>query len=277
MNIVYFGTDVFLPCFDHLTRRHHVLALYTYHNDEDYFTEYTIVRRARALGIPVHYESITAEEIVRYVTEEGCQLFFIAEYDRIIPIPPELEGFRGINTHSSLLPQGRSYYPIEGAMERGLEVTGVTMHKLTARLDGGEILARRRVELAGLDSVDVYLRCAACAREMLEEILEDLEGAWSRGTPQTEKLPYWRRPAEELLTLTHGLTAAQAGDIFRRYNSLTQVELAGERYYVTALVTGRAPLPEPARQLAQERWLYAVSDGHLRLNVCRAPKKEDTP
>lgn len=277
MNIVYFGTDVFLPCFEDLARHHRVLALYTYHNDEDYFTEYAIVRRARVLGIPVHYESITEAEITRYVTEEGCGLFFIAEYNRIIPVPAGLEGFRGINTHSSLLPQGRSYYPIEGAMERGLVATGVTMHKLTARLDGGEILSQRRVELAGLDSVDVYLGCAACAREMLEEILADLEGAWSRGTPQAKKLPYWGRPAEELLTLTHGLTAAQAEAVFRRYNSLTQVELAGKRHYVTALVIGRAPLPEPARQLAEERWLYAVSDGHLRLNVCRALKKEDTP
>lgn len=277
MNIVYFGTDVFLPCFDYLTRRHNVLALYTYHNDEDYFTEYAIVRKARALGIPVRYGSITEGEITRYVTEEGCGLFFIAEYNRIIPIPPELEGFRGINTHSSLLPQGRSYYPIEGAMERGLAATGVTMHKLTARLDGGEILAQRRVELAGLDSVDVYLRCAACAREMLEEILADLEGAWSRGVPQTEKLPYWRRPAEELLTLDHRMTAAGAEEIFRRYNTLTQVELEGGLYYVTALVTGRAPLPEERCRLAEDRWLYAVSDGHLRLSVRPAPRKEDTP
>ena len=97
MNIVYFGTDVFLPCFEDLARHHRVLALYTYHNDEDYFTEYAIVRRARVLGIPVHYESITEAEITRYVTEEGCGLFFIAEYNRIIPVPAGLEGFRGIN------------------------------------------------------------------------------------------------------------------------------------------------------------------------------------
>ena len=55
MKIVYFGSDVFLSCFEYLLEKHQVLALYTYHNDEDYFTEYTIVQRARELGIPVHY------------------------------------------------------------------------------------------------------------------------------------------------------------------------------------------------------------------------------
>ena len=63
MKVVYFGSDVFLSCFEYFVEKHHVLALYTYHNDEDYFTEYAIVKRAGELGIPVHYEAISPEEI----------------------------------------------------------------------------------------------------------------------------------------------------------------------------------------------------------------------
>ena len=88
-------------------------------------------------------------------------------------------------------------------MERNLPSTGVTMHKLTACLDAGEILARREVPVTPeVDSVDIYLRCAAYAREMLAEILADLEGAWSRGVPQGERMPYWRRPARHPATIT---------------------------------------------------------------------------
>ena len=156
MKIVYFGTDVFLSCFEYFVRHHHIMALYTYHNGEDYFTEYAIVRRARELGIPVHYESVTEEEILRYM-EDGCGLFFLAEYNRLLPVPPG-SSFRGINVHSSLLPQGRSYYPIECAMERGLIATGVTLHKVTERLDGGEILAQRRIPVPPEeDSVDISM------------------------------------------------------------------------------------------------------------------------
>ena len=176
MKVVYFGSDVFLSCFEYFVEKHQVLALYTYHNDEDYFTEYAIVKRAEELGIPVHYEAISPEEIRRYFTEEGCELFFIAEYDRILTLPEELPAFRGINTHSSLLPQGRSYYPIEGAMERELSCTGVTMHKVAQRLDGGDVLAQHTIDItADTDSIDVYLQSAAWARATVEQLLEHLD------------------------------------------------------------------------------------------------------
>ena len=68
MKIVYFGSDVFLSCFEFLAEHHRVLALYTYHNEEDYFTEYAITRRAAERGIPIHYESISPEEIRRCFT-----------------------------------------------------------------------------------------------------------------------------------------------------------------------------------------------------------------
>ena len=268
MKIVYFGSDVFLSCFEYFLQNHQVLALYTYHNDEDYFTEYAIVQRARELGIPVHYESITPEKITRYFKEEGCDLFFIAEYDRILTLPADLPEFRGINTHSSLLPQGRSYYPIEGAMERELPRTGVTMHKVAQRLDGGDVLAQRTVEITDeVDSVDIYLRCAAYAREMVEDVTEHLDARWAAGRPQTEKHPYWKRPADELLTLHHGMSREEALDVFRRYNSMTQVELDGAWFYVTDVTAGSGPLYREVQYLSPARVLYRVRDGHLRLHV----------
>ena len=242
MKVVYFGSDVFLSCFEYFVEKHQVLALYTYHNDEDYFTEYAIVRRAGELGIPVHYEAISPEEIRRYFTEEGCELFFIAEYDRILTLPEELPAFRGINTHSSLLPQGRSYYPIEGAMERELSCTGVTMHKVAQRLDGGDVLAQHTIDItADTDSIDVYLQSAAWARATVEQLLEHFDDRWAAGRPQAEKHPYWKRPASELLTLHPEMSRAEALAIFRKYNSMTQVELGGAWFYVTAIGTGTAP------------------------------------
>jgi len=268
MKIVYFGSDVFLSCFEYFLQHHQIMALYTYHNDEDYFTEYAIVQRARERGIPVHYESITQEEITRYFTESGCELFFIAEYDRILKLPEDLPAFRGINTHSSLLPQGRSYYPIEGAMERDLPRTGVTMHKVAQRLDGGDILAQRTIDITEeMDSVDIYLRCASQAREMVEGVMEDLDARWAAGEPQTGQHPYWKRPADPLLTLCHGMSRKEALAVFRKYNSMTQVELEGAWFYVTDVTTGTGPLYCEVQHLSPTRVLYRVQDGHLRLHI----------
>ena len=267
MNIVYFGSDVFLPCFEYIAEHHNIMALYTYHNDEDYFTEFEITKRAKELGIPIHYEAVSPGKTKEYF-KNGCDLYFVAEYDRIIEIPEDLPDFRGINIHSSALPEGRSYYPIESAMNLGLKRTGVTIHKLKPLLDSGEIIAQRVFDITDdMDSVDVYLSCAAYAAEMTKTLLSDFEREWDNAKTQTVKLPYWKRPASEFMTITRSMTAEQAKEVFRRYNSLTEVEIGGARYYVKSLMTGKAKLYNDTVRVSENIWLYKVSNGHLRLNL----------
>ncbi len=268
MKVVYFGSDVFLSCFEYFLKEHEILALYTYHNDEDYFTEYSITALAKERGIPVHYEAITPEEIKRYFRDLGCEMLFVAEYNRIIPIPEDLPEFRGINTHSSLLPQGRSYYPIEAAMERGLSRTGVTMHKLAPKLDKGDIIIQRGFDITPeTDSVDIYLQCAKNASEMVKIIFGDIEKYWGEARPQAEKLPYWNRPERELMSLSHGMSRAEAAGIFRKYNAMTEAVIGGRRYFVTGLSAGLSPVYRDEIYLSPNRVLYRVSDGHLRLHI----------
>lgn len=268
MKIVYFGTDVFLSCFRYFAEYHEILALYTYHNDEDYFTEYRIVKEAESLGIPVHYEDISEETTCRYFEEEGCRLFFAAEYNRILPVPEKLESFRGINMHSSLLPVGRSYYPIEAAMERDLKETGITMHEIASRLDGGAVLDSSRVEIRpDMDSIDIYLLCAQGAERMIRRMMENFDEEWNaaRKQPEDRKYPYWKRPDKSKLTVTHQMTLKEARDCFRRYNQLAQVEISGRPYYIRALDTGTASVKEDVRAVREDMVLYRVQDGHLRL------------
>ena len=274
MDIVYFGSDVFLGCFTYLSERHHIRALYTYHNDEDYVTEFGIVKRAREMGIPVHYEAVSPEATRQYF-KDGCELYFVAEYNRIIEIPEDLDSFRGVNVHSSVLPEGRSYYPIESAMAQGLPRTGVTIHELKPRLDSGAILAQRTFDITpDMDSVDVYLRCGAYAREMTEELFRDFDACWAAAIPQRERLPYWKRPAAKALTIDHAMSREEAVAVFRRFNSMTQVLLDGRWHFVSAMSAGPTPLSEPQQQLAEDRWLYGVTDGHLRLSVHPMERKE---
>lgn len=268
MKVVYFGSDVFLSCFEYFLSEHEILALYTYHNDEDYFNEYSITRLAKENGIPIFYEDITVEAIEKYIHEDGCGMFFVAEYDRIIPIPEGLDEFKGINTHSSLLPQGRSYYPIEAAMERGLCKMGVTMHKLVSKLDKGDIILQRSFSISDdTDSIDIYLECAKNASEMVRLIFGDIEKYWNGAKPQTGKYPYWNRPQRELMRIDHNMTCGEANEIFRKYNSMTEVELGGRMYYVRTLTTGRSPVCRDEIYLSPDRVLYRAADGHLRLHI----------
>ena len=245
-----------------------MLALYTYHNDEDYFHEYSIAAEAKENNIPIHYEAINEEELRRLFNEEGCELLFSAEYDRIIRIPEDLQHFRGINIHSSLLPAGRGYYPIEAAMERGLERLGVTMHKLFTKLDQGDILAHHEVELSSdMDSIDVYLDNAAYMREILPDVIANIDVYWAEARPQTEVMPCWKRPDDSLLTLRHDMSRREALNVYRSYNSMTQLETDGVWYYTVCMTAGAAPIDRAVLWLSDKLLLYRVSDGHLRIVV----------
>ena len=69
-------------------------------------------------------------------------------------------------------------------MERELSCTGVTMHKVAQRLDGGDVLAQHTIDIAAeTDSIDVYLQSAAWARATVEELLEHLDDRWAAGRP----------------------------------------------------------------------------------------------
>ena len=268
MKIVYFGTDVFLPCFRYLAEREEVLALYTYPNDEDYFTEHLIVREARSRGIPVTYGRIPEERVRRYFEKEGCGLFFSAEYGYIIPVPAGLASFRGVNVHSSRLPEGRGYYPIECAMERGLARTGVTMHKIISETDAGDVLFREPVEITPeMDSVDVYLESSRRALEMTKRLFADFENVWNAARPQERLGERWAKPAESVRLLDHGMTIAEARATHRRFNQTTLVRLDGRLHHVVTIEPGRATLPASEIEIAPGRFLYAVPDGHLRLTV----------
>jgi methionyl-tRNA formyltransferase len=153
-------------------------------------------------------------------------------------------------------------------MERGLARSGVTMHKLAPKVDQGDILDQRSVEITDeMDSIDIYLHCAEHAREMLETIVGHMDRYWESAHPQSEIQPYWLRPDTALLTLEHEMTREEALSVFRNYNSMTQVWLDGEWYHVTALSAGTGPLIDETLFLSPVRLLYRVKDGHLRLHI----------
>ena len=189
-----------------------------------------------------------------------------AEYDRKIPVPDDIAGF-GCECPQPILPDGRSYYPIK---RHGPQIGADRCHHAQAHLmlDCGAILDQRILPISDdMDSVDIYLRLGALARDMTESVMEDFESAWQKARPQPEKRPYWKRPSADRLTLTHGLTREEARQMFRCFNSLTQVELDDKLYYVLALDTGSASLPRQEWALRQDQWLYALKDGHARLFV----------
>ena len=67
----------------------------------------------------------------------------------------EAYGGRIVNVHPSLLPAFRGARAIERALEYGVKVFGVTIHRVDATLDGGPILAQRAFAYEGGDLAEL--------------------------------------------------------------------------------------------------------------------------
>lgn len=103
-------------------------------------------------------------ELLKALRESGVDLVVLAGY--LVTVPPEIvEAFpnRIINIHPSLIPSfcGVGFYGLkvhEGVLERGVKVTGATVHFVDAGTDTGPILLQKAVEVRQGDTPEILQR-----------------------------------------------------------------------------------------------------------------------
>ncbi len=113
------------------------------------------LERARRLGLAValvpHRDFDGSAAFSRAVFDAleraHCDVAVLAGFLRLLAIPPDWEG-RVINIHPSLLPAfgGKGFYGQrvhQAVLERGVKVTGCTVHFVTNDYDAGPILLQR--------------------------------------------------------------------------------------------------------------------------------------
>ena len=97
-------------------------------------------------------------ELIKAIEENEIDLIVLAGFMSILS-----EGFtsrypkRIINVHPALIPSfcGKGYYGLkvhEAALEKGVKVTGATVHFVNEIPDGGEIIAQKAVEVMDGDT-----------------------------------------------------------------------------------------------------------------------------
>ncbi len=127
---------------------------------------------------------------------------------------------RCYNLHFSLLPAYRGAAPVNWAIINGETYTGVTVMRVTPRLDAGPIIAQRRVEIAPDETAgELLVRLGEEGAGLLAESMDALERGDARETPQDESaasyapmlkkedgLVDWTKPAVQLACFVRGVT-----------------------------------------------------------------------
>lgn len=113
------------------------------------------------------------EDLINRLKGLSLDLLVVAAYGQILPESVlSIPRFGCINVHTSLLPKYRGAAPIHWAILNGDQETGVTLMKMDAGLDTGEIITQRKTAIGKEETAgELHDRLAALGASFLVESL----------------------------------------------------------------------------------------------------------
>ena len=292
--IIMLGTkDFALPTFELLLDRGYpVVALVTQPDRPQGRKQELIPSRiksaALARGVPVEQpESVNAPDALDLIRGYQPDLLVTAAYGQILSA--ELLGLSplgGINLHGSILPAYRGAAPVARAIERGDTETGVTIIRMTPKIDAGGMLAFARTPIGPDETAgEVEDRIAVLGAPLVAEAIDQLVAGTAVVLPQDKSLVTkapklskddgqidWTRPARAVHDLVRAMQPWPVA-------STTWLKPTGPVRLIvhrTEVVEGSGA-PGQVLEASGDRLVVAAGEGAVRLLVVQLVGKKAAP
>lgn len=291
MRIVFFGTpDIAVPTLAAIVEHHEVTAVVCQPDKprgRGKQPEAPPVKAwAEARGIAVHQPSkLNDGTFEAWLREQAPDVCVVAAYGRLLKQPLLDVPLHGhINMHPSLLPRWRGPSPIQSAVIAGDEETGVTIIRLSAAMDAGDMLLRERTTIApDEDAEQLGARLAEAGGRLTVQALELIASGRAHYTPQDETEATfchilkkedgyldWSRPAAALHNLVRGAKPWPFAQCLFR----DQVCKVHESRVIDSASTAE---PGEVVQVAADAIHIATGAGLLAITRFQAPGKKAMP
>ncbi|MHB8511068.1 MAG: phosphoribosylglycinamide formyltransferase [Actinomycetota bacterium] len=137
--------------------------------------------RAERYGVPpivIDFKSFDSreafsQEVARVERAYGVELAVHAGFMRVLaPVYFSTLGVPAMNSHPALLPSFPGAHPVREALERGVKVTGTTIHFVDEGVDTGAIIAQQAVPIMPGDSEEsLHERIKKVERQLYPEVI----------------------------------------------------------------------------------------------------------
>ncbi len=218
VRILFWGSpDFALPSLRAVADRHELVGVVTQPDRPAgrgrHLRESAVKRVAIELGAPVlQPEKARGDEFLASISELRPDLSVVAAYgqllvDEVLALPAG----GSINVHASLLPELRGAAPINWAIIRGHDLTGVTIMRMVREMDAGPIL-HQVAEPIGPDTTAGLLseRLSELGAEALAEFLRRLEsGDVTEQEQDHDRATYAPKMSRELARIDWSLPASE--------------------------------------------------------------------
>lgn len=126
-------------------------------------------------NIPI-YQPVSIKNEYKSILELKPDIIITCAYGQIIPKEIlDYPKYGCINVHASLLPKLRGGAPIHKAIIDGYKETGITIMKMSLKMDAGDIISQSKIEILDTDTVGVlHDKLSVLARDLLISTLPDI-------------------------------------------------------------------------------------------------------
>jgi len=217
-------------------------------------------------------ERLSDPSFLDKVREAEPEVILVAGYGAILPsslleIPP----WGGLNLHPSLLPRYRGMAPVIRALMSGEESTGVTVARMTSRVDAGDIVFQERVEILPEDNRESLerklarvgaglllraLRLIARGEGLPSRSQDESQATYAPPLRPEEEWIDWTCPAREIVNLVRALAPSPGASalVGGRLIKVLRAEA----------VEGRG-LPGEVLEVGGESFTVAAGEGAVRV------------
>ena len=194
MKLVFMGTpDFAVPSLERLAARGHEISAVVTRPDRPRgrgrkLAPPPVKITAHRLGLPVlQPRSLEARDFLERLRRLDADLFVVVAFVILPRVLLRIPRLGSVNLHPSLLPKYRGAAPINWAIIRGETETGLSIFRLTRRVDAGDLLFRQAVcigpdETAG----ELSERLRILGADALANVVEGLERDEFASKPQPE-------------------------------------------------------------------------------------------
>ena len=253
-----------------------VQAVFTHTDSPDENNFFASVARLGAgLNLPVYApEDVNHPLWVDRIRELQPDIIFSFYYrnmisDDVLSLAPK----GGFNLHGSLLPRYRGRAPVNWALLKGENETGVTLHKMVSRPDAGDIVAQRAVPISADDiALTLHAKVRDAAQVLLADVLPNMMQGQITLTPQDESQAsyfgrrtavdgeiHWNKPATEINNLIRAVTEPYPGAF--TYLGQRKMTIWRSRPLVTTHDK------QPGTVLSSDPLVIACGDGALEIQA----------
>lgn len=218
--IIFMGTPAFsVPILEALTEsEYEVIAVVTQPDRpvgrKKVLTASPVKEAALKLGLPVFQpEKISGSSEMDALIALEPDLIVTAAFGQFLPQKLlSVPKYGAVNVHASLLPKYRGGAPVHYALIKGEKETGVSIMYMEKKMDAGDILSQKSLEITKDDDVgSLFDRLSLLGKELLMETLpkllagnitpikqDEAEVTYSPNIKRAEEIVDWNKPAAEI-------------------------------------------------------------------------------